>query len=201
MTASMSPSTSVVPTLSMIPTYGSDYIFPSASPSVTVSDAPSTVPTAKPTVSPTKSKSPTSTVIEGGGGDADFTFDVVSTPAPTASTENNITAASGGGSSLASTKEDENTSSFPLSMPAIIGIAVGGGVGLILLLGSLCYVCRKKPCKGGNAEDDGVDTDWQSTNDEANRQMQFSGGGGDNQTPFQYGDEENDVYGGGPLKW
>jgi len=204
-TASMSPSTSMPPTLSMIPTYGSDYIFPSASPSATVSAVPSTVPTVKPTVSPTKSKSPTTTLIEGGGGDAgDFTFDV-STPPPTASPDNNNTATSGvgGGSSLASTKEDENTSSFPLSMPAIIGIAVGGGVGLILLLGSLCYVCRKKPCKGGSGEDDGVDTDWQSSNDEANRQMQFSsgGGGGDNQTPFQYGDEENDVYGGGPLKW
>lgn len=208
-TASMSPSASMIPTLSMNPTYGSDYIFPSASPSVTVSDAPSTVPTVKPTVSPTKSKYPTTTtVIEGGGDAGDFTFDVVSSPTPTVSPGNNTTSSTatngGGGSSLVSTKEEENASSFPLSMPAIIGIAVGGGVGLILFVGSLCYVCRKKPCKGrGSGEDDGVDTDWQSSNDEANRQMQFSGGGGgaDNQTPFQYGDEENDVYGGGPLKW
>jgi hypothetical protein len=88
-----------------------------------------------------------------------------------------------------------------LSMPAIIGIAVGGGVGLLLLLGSLCYVCRKKPCKGGG-EDDGLDTDWQASN----APQQFQGGGsGDDQTPFQYGDEESDGGGqqkyGEPLKW
>jgi len=207
-TASMSPSTSMVPTLSMIPTHGSDYIFPSVSPSVIVSDAPSTLPSVKPTVSPTESSYPTTMIMEGGGDEDVFTFDV-STPTPTASTAENNTAttATNGEGSTVAIKEDENSSSFPLSMTAIIGIAVAGGVGLILLLASLCYVCRKKPCcKGGSSEDDGVDTDWQSTNEETNRQMQFSssgggGGGGDNQTPFQYGDEESDVYGGGPLKW
>jgi len=203
-TASMSPSTSMAPTLSMNPTYGSDYIFPSASPSATLSDVPSTSPSVKPTVSPTKSGVPT---IVGGGGVAaqpDFTVDAAATP--TASPNNNTTSgsatATGSNSnptSLASTKEDGNTSSFPLSMPAIIGIAVGGGIGLILLLGSLCYMCRKKPCKGGGGEDDGVDTDWQSSNE--NQQMQFSGGGGSEQNPFQYGDEENDPYEDGPLKW
>jgi len=219
--ASMSPSMSMAPTLSMVPTHGSDYIFPSVSPSVTLSGAPSLLPSVKPTVSPTKSPYPT---IIGGGSVAiqpDFTFDVnVDAPTPTASPSNTTataTIAGGGGNptstSLASTKENENSSSFPLSMPAIIGIAVGGGVGLILLLGSLCYVCRKKPCKGGGGEDDGVDTDWQSSN-EAKRQMQFSSGGGGgglggggegqnqhDQTPFQYGDEESDGHGGGPLKW
>lgn len=79
---------------------------------------------------------------------------------------------------------------------------MGGGVGLILLLASLCYLCRKKPCKG-NGEDDGVDTDWQSSNN-ANQEMQFrggSGGSGEGQTPFQYGDEESDGQYGQPLKW
>jgi hypothetical protein len=200
--ASMSPSMSMAPTLSMSPTYGSDYIFPSVSPSITLSDAPSTAPTMKPTISPTKSGVPT-IVGEGVAAQPDFTIDGAT---PTASPINNTTGstATASGSnptSLASTKEDGNTSSFPLSQPAIIGIAVGGGVGLILLLGSLCYMCRKKPCKGGG-DDDGVDTDWQSSNE--NREMHFSGGGGGGGTednPFQYGDEENDPYESGPLKW
>lgn len=92
-----------------------------------------------------------------------------------------------------------STSPLTLSTPAIIGIAVGGGVGLILLLGVLYYVCRKKPCSGGG-EDDGVDMEWQASN--ANRQFQGSASGGEGQTPFQYGDEEQrQRYGDEPLKW
>lgn len=203
-TASMAPSTSMAPTLSMIPTNDPDYISPSMSPSETLSDAPSFMPSVKPTVSPTKSLSPSfKPVLEPA-----FAYPGSPTPdaPPTAPPNTNTAAGAGNPTSLASTKNDENTSTIPLSMAAIIGIAVGGGVGLILLLGSLCYVCRKKPCKGGG--DDGVDTDWQSSND-ANQQMQFSGGGGEGggngegETPFQYGDEESDgnQQHGEPLKW
>jgi hypothetical protein len=199
-TASMAPSTSMAPTLSMMPTNDPNYIFPSISPSETLSDAPSL--SVKPTISPTKSLPPTIAPVA----EPTFAFVYPGSPtpgSPTSPTTNNTAAAAGGGgsnsTSVASAKNNGNTSTFPLSMPAIIGIAVGGGVGLILLLGSLCYLCRKKPCKGGR-EDDGVDTDWQSSNN-ANQEVQFSGGGGEGQTHFQYGDEESDGQYGEPLKW
>ena len=204
-TASMSPSTSTAPTLSMVPTHGKDYIYPSASPSKTLSDAPSTSPTVQPTLSPTQSPYPTTST---GGVASQPEFVDAGSPTldttPTASSNNNTALLAGGSNptSPASSKDDETTRTLPFSMPVIIGIGVGGGVVLILILGTVCYVCRKKPCSGGG-EDDGVDTDWQSS-DEAKQQMQFSGGGGEGQSHFQYsyGDEESDHrYGGERLKW
>jgi len=197
-TASSAPSTSIAPSLSKIPTSDPDFISPSMSPSDTLSDAPSSSPS--PTISPTKSSSPTTKPV------VEPAFVYPGSPSQASPTASPNTAAPGGGgsnpTSLASAKNTGNTSTSPLSTPAIIGIAVGGGVGLILFLASLCYLCRKKPCKG-NGEDDGVDTDWQSSNN-ANQEMQFrggSGGSGEGQTPFQYGDEESDGQYGQPLKW
>ena len=55
-------------------------------------------------------------------------------------------------SSSTSVESPGDGSSSSLGMPAIIGIAVGGGLGLILLVGAICYVAKKR-----NSED-GVDT-------------------------------------------
>ena len=188
-TASIAPSTSVAPSVSTKPSYSANYIFPSMKPSQSPSHVPSVSPSKSPTLSP--QVEPTEPA---------FVYPGTPTTMPTFDGAANLTAAANP-PSLASAKDNGNTSTSPLSMPAIIGIAVGGGVGLLLLLGSLCYVCRKKPCKGGG-EDDGVDTDWQASN----APQQFQGGGsGEGQTPFQYGDEESDGGGkqkyGEPLKW
>ena len=83
-----------------------------------------------------------------------------------------------------------------LSMPAVIGIATGAGVLLILLLGSLVWFIRKRR----NSEDDGVDTDWQqsSSASESNRSFQYSGNNGP-EPGFQQSSNNGSEPGG--LQW
>lgn len=149
---SMSPTTtnrpSVLPSLSQ-----------SSSPSAASSNAPSSLPTIRsPTLSPEKgmSESPT----------ADPTTAFVTPPSspvnpPPAPAE--------------LPDDSNNEKSSGLGQTAIIGIAVGGGVGLILLLGATIYVCKKKN------SDDGLDTDW---NPDENS------GGGETNERFAYGTDD-----------
>ncbi|EJK76458.1 hypothetical protein THAOC_01781, partial [Thalassiosira oceanica] len=142
------------------PSHGPDYFFPSDSPSLAPSgsSAPSDSPTGptpdgtvsgpgQPTASPVSS--PTSGPVDPS---------VVLPPSTVP----------GDAPAPAATSPDETSeSSSWLTNTAIIGIAVGGGVGLILMVGAIWYVARRKG--GGN---DGLDTDWQAQNS-----PQHGGGG------------------------
>eukprot|EP00571_Detonula_confervacea_P003708 CAMPEP_0172319398 /NCGR_PEP_ID=MMETSP1058-20130122/37541_1 /TAXON_ID=83371 /ORGANISM="Detonula confervacea, Strain CCMP 353" /LENGTH=883 /DNA_ID=CAMNT_0013034425 /DNA_START=65 /DNA_END=2713 /DNA_ORIENTATION=- len=190
---SVMPSTSLTPTISTSPSVDPDYvppsssptltILPSSSPSVSHSDSPSAlssnVPSLPPSITPLTTLAPltSSPVVTEVVTEAKPSSSPIVTP-PNASPPSSA-------AELLDSSSDENSS---LSTTAIIGIAVGGGVGLILLLGIICYAWKKK--KG---EDDGVDINWQTDN--ANENVV-----GDEETKFQAGgggDEEGE----GQLRW
>ena len=223
--ASSSPSTSVMPTLTTSPTVtlspskDPDYIpptlsptisnHPSMSPSASFSDSPSAAisdnPSSAPSITPTNSSAyvanmpPVVTAPPAANTGA-------ATESPSASPEvfippsNNANPPSAAGAEQPlSDSSDAEVTSSPLGTTAIIGIAVGGGVGLILILGIIWYFCKKE----GN-EDDGMDTDWQQSNNSRNTKNNARR---DEGTAFHYGGDGegnpsgNQQYGEGELRW
>ena len=195
-------------------------VLPSAMPSLVQSGAPSTTPTltsspsgqASP-VEGSSTSSPTTSPIaveEGTPTSSPVTKQVSTAVAPTSSPSgapNSPTftqptvpppPSANPPSAAAELPDDtiESESSTSLSTAAIIGIAVGGGVGLILIIGMIYYALKKKN------DDDGVDRNWQASNETS------SGNPGrqEDGTTFQYGDEEhnaqsNQRWGQGELRW
>lgn len=201
------PTTSPAPTVSMLPTPSPTLTkLPSSQPSsssvptvfVDRSESPSSSPTDAPSSSPTVTKSAPQTaapvVADSGTGTAPTAPPADPQAAQPSSSPVAVASPSSvpGPAPAEAGSQDSQESSSPLSMPAIIGIAVGGGVGLVLMLGAICYVCKKKN------GDDGVDRAWQ-----ASHAQDENASRGDRAT-FQYGDEEdnqNQHRHGEPLRW
>jgi len=194
--ASNGPTTTNPPTLSTSPTIDPDFIYPSSSPSISL--LPSSTPSISQT--PTEGSPPPSKLSS-----SETTTDAPATsfesvwgtfpPTESKPTFDNPTLSSTGDLNSSTNTQDEESSSS-LGMTAIIGIAVGGGIGLILMLGAICYICKKK--KGG---DDGVDRDWAASNTSSQPRQ-------DDGTQFQYDVEDSHhqrySQGGadaGPLQW
>ena len=210
--SSASPSKSVLPTLShsptisIHPTVDPNFIYPSMMPTETSlpSSSPSTTQSSTPSAEnasvddsslpPSKVSSTTATVaptptFQGTWG----TEKGDGLGVPSASPNSDNSQSSSSSAAEATTDGNENSS---LGMTAIIGIAVGGGLGLILMLGAICYICKKKN------EDDGVDKEWAQSNNNAKPT------GVDDGTTFQYEVEDahsnrhNQLLGDGkPLQW
>lgn len=191
---SVMPSTSLTPTVSTSPSVDPDFVPPSSSP--TLSILPSSSPSASQSGSPSASSShvpslpPSVRPVTLAPLTASPVYAEAVTAAPSPSPI--IAPPNANPPSAAAEIPDSSTDedSF-LSTTAIIGIAVGGGVGLILLLSLIWYACKNK-----NGEDDGVDTNWQTENANANVGKDENVGR-DEETKFQYGGEEGDSQ----LRW
>jgi len=128
------PSTSSSPSGSASPSVDPDYIPPSSSPTMTgrpsalpsSSNAPSLRPTDTPTVSP----------------NGEPTFNPISPWVNLPPTSDSANPPSSASELPDDSNKDEN--SFALSQTAIIAIAVGGGVGLLLLIGGVFYILKKR---------------------------------------------------------
>jgi len=188
--ASMVPSLSIVPTITSLPSVDPDYIPPSTSPTTTLVPTdtlglPSTSPSVAQSASPSTPAAEPDDEIDAMITDSPVTPPTASpvmqtetedlpTASPVISTDFNP--------SPSAAVEDNNVQNedSSLSTTAIIGIAVGGGIGLILLIAIIWYICKKK------SEDDGVDTSWQQADDD------HHAGGVEEGTTFQYGAESNE---------
>mmetsp|Transcript_18486 Transcript_18486/g.44502 ORF Transcript_18486/g.44502 Transcript_18486/m.44502 type:complete len:864 (-) Transcript_18486:711-3302(-) len=214
---------SASPTLTLLPSASpTSTLRPSVSPSFSPSDNPSFTPTItlppsdpplativkdSPTLAPTTSPVATkeewrsqapSSIPSDPPPTGNTLFDPWDNP-PSATPPSNANPPSAAAELPDDTKEGESSSS--LNTTAIIGIAVGGGVGLILIAGVICYALKKKS-NGG----DGVDREWEASNQTRNNMN--AAGGQEGGTTFQYSDEEgaagqsNQRWGGeGELRW
>ena len=182
------PTESAVPTESFSPSHDPEYIFPSMIPSL----APSVVASSGPSRSFAPSDSPTGVAPDGTvAGPGLPTVSPVMPPTLIPVTPSVVLPPStipGDDPTQAVTSPDESSesSSLPswLTNTAIIGISVGGGVALILMVGAIWYVARRK---GGG--DDGLDTDWQAQNSQHGGGG--PGGGDDGGAMFEYGEEDD----------
>ena len=204
---SMSPSSSSMPSMSTLPSQSSspsldpNFIFPSSSPSMSSlpsssptilqSDGPSFMPSNVTSMSPPTQASLTTSEPT----TSEFIAEPV-TSVPSPSSNDSPSSSSSSAAELNGNSEDGSSSPL-LSTTAVIGIAVGGGIGLILMLGAICYVYKKK-----SGEDDGVDREWARSN---NNNSQQNAGGGTEGLAFQYEVEEGQPhqprYGEGELRW
>ncbi|KAL9184851.1 hypothetical protein ACHAXT_002628 [Thalassiosira profunda] len=165
------PSTTIAPTVTSSPSYDPDYIPPSSAPTST------SVPSVLPSVALTNSSS--ETLYPSTAPSQPTTLPPVADAGTGGTGPTQSPVASPPSSAVESPTDGED--SAPLSQSSIIGIVVGGGIGLLLLVGCTIYLCMKR-----RGEDDGVDTEWQRSNNAS--ATNAAGGGEEEGQQFQYDD-------------
>ncbi|KAL7547942.1 hypothetical protein ACHAWF_011212 [Thalassiosira exigua] len=159
--------------------------------SVTSSPVTSSPVTSSPVTSSPVTSSPVTSspvILEGGIAEPPSSSPVVTAAPPTFNTP----------SSAAASPEDSNTgeSSSALSRTALIGIIAGGGAALLIIVGACIVFAYKRR----NGEDDGVDTDWQTSNNNSQNPNAVEEG-----ATFQYSTEDasnrQPPWGEGELRW